>query len=65
MRCSIFADIRNLFNRKNVLAVYTRTGKPDDPGPDYVGTGYYSDSYDRWHYYSDPRSINLGIRVYF
>jgi len=62
MRYSIFADVRNLFNRKNVRSVYTRTGKADDPGP---GATNYSESYDRWHYYERPRSIDLGVRIFF
>jgi outer membrane receptor protein involved in Fe transport len=62
LRYSIFADVRNLFNRKNVISVFSRTGKADDPGPDATS---YSDNYDRFHYYSAPRSINLGLRLYF
>ena len=62
LRYSIFADVRNLFNRVNVTSVFSRTGKPDDPGPDATS---YSDNYDRWHYYGTPRTINLGLRVYF
>ncbi|MFO7768426.1 MAG: TonB-dependent receptor [bacterium] len=62
MRFSVFADVRNLFDRKNIVNVYSRTGKADDPGPDATG---YSDSYDRSHYYGTPRRINLGLRIYF
>jgi outer membrane receptor protein involved in Fe transport len=62
LRYSIFADVRNLFDRKNVVSVFSRTGKADDPGPDATG---YSDSYDRWHYYGTPRRVNLGLRVFF
>ena len=62
LRYSIFADVRNLFNRKNVVSVYSRTGKADDPGP---GATSYSENYDRWHYYSRPRSIDIGIRIFF
>ena len=62
LRYSIFADVRNLTNRKNVRSVYSRTGKADDPGP---GSTSYSENYDRWHYYSRPRSIDLGLRIFF
>jgi len=62
IRYSLFADVRNLFDRENVLSVFSRTGKPDDPGPGEVS---YSDVYDRWDYYATPRRINLGIRVFF
>jgi len=51
MRYSIFADIRNLF-----------TGSATDPGP---GATSYSESYDRSWYFSRPRSIDIGIRVFF
>jgi outer membrane receptor protein involved in Fe transport len=59
---SVFADIRNLFDRRNVIAVYARTGKADDPGPDATS---FSDYYDRFHYYGTPRTINVGVRVAF
>ena len=62
LRYSVFADVRNLFNRRNVVSVYSRTGKADDPGP---GATAYSENYDRWHYYSRPRSIDVGIRIFF
>jgi len=65
LRYSIFADVRNLFNRRNVMSVYSRTGKADDAGPDTLGTGYYSDNYDRIHYYGTLRQINVGLRIYF
>jgi outer membrane receptor protein involved in Fe transport len=62
LRYSIFADVRNLFDRKNVVSVWARTGKADDPGP---GITYYSDYYDRSYYYGTPRTFNVGLRVYF
>jgi len=62
MRFSLFADVRNLFNRENVLSVFSRTGKPDDPGP---ASTSWSDNYDRWDYYSTPRVINVGLRLFF
>ena len=62
LRYSIFADVRNLLDRKNVSSVFTRTGKPDDPGPDATSS---SDNYDRFHYYGTPRRINVGLRIYF
>jgi len=62
MRYSIFADVRNLFDTRNVVAVFARTGEPDDPGP---GTTSWSDNYDHSHYYGTPRTINIGLRVYF
>lgn len=62
LRYSVFADIRNLFDRKNVSVVFARTGKSDDPGPDATS---YSDNYDRFDYYGTPRTINIGIRFFF
>jgi outer membrane receptor protein involved in Fe transport len=62
LRASLFADIRNLFDRKNVVQVFARTGKPDDPGP---GESGYSDNYDLSYYYGTPRTINVGLRLYF
>ena len=62
LKYSIFADVRNLLNRKNVISVFSRTGKPDDPGP---GAAAFSDEYDRSWYWDTPRVINLGLRLYF
>ena len=62
LRYSLFADVRNLFDRVNVLQVYSRTGKADDPGP---GSTSYTDNYDTWHYYGTPRTINVGLRIFF
>ena len=62
IRYSLIADVRNVFDRKNITSVYSRTGKPDDPGPDATS---YSDNYDRWHYYGTPRTFSLGLRIFF
>jgi outer membrane receptor protein involved in Fe transport len=62
LRYSIFADVRNLFDRTNIVSVFSRTGQPDDPGPEATG---YSDQYDNYHYYGSPRRINMGLRIYF
>jgi outer membrane receptor protein involved in Fe transport len=62
IRYSLFADVRNLFDRVNVMQVYSRTGKADDPGP---GATSYTDTYDVWHYYGTPRTINVGLRIFF
>jgi outer membrane receptor protein involved in Fe transport len=60
--CGLFVDIRNVFDRRNALVVYSRTGSPDDPGPGSTG---YSDDYDRSHYFRTRRQIDVGIRVRF
>jgi outer membrane receptor protein involved in Fe transport len=56
-----FVDISNLFNKRNVLRVFSDTGAPDatlDPGlsPEYV---------DRPHYFGPPRHILFGVRMGF
>ncbi len=58
----LFADVRNLFDRRNVLLVYSRTGRADDPG---LEAGNTSDHWDRSHYYETPLIINTGIRIRF
>ncbi|MFC1544457.1 TonB-dependent receptor plug domain-containing protein [Gemmatimonadota bacterium] len=62
VRYSIFADVRNLSDRRNVAAVFSETGRADDPGPN--GTDY-TDEYDRSEWYGTPRRITLGLRIYF
>jgi hypothetical protein len=62
VRYSLVADIRNVFDRENVSNVFSRTGKPDDPGPEATG---YSDQYDNSWYYGTRRRVNLGLRIYF
>jgi len=62
LRYSLFADIRNVFDRKNVVTVYSMTGSAEDPGPTYTS---WSDQYDRSIYYGPRRTINLGVRFFF
>jgi len=52
----------NLFDRRNTQSVYSRTGRPDDPGP---GATSYSENYDRSHYFGPRRAIDIGLRVRF
>ncbi len=59
---SLFADVRNLFNRRSVYSVFAATGQADDPGQ---GATTWSDHYDRSWYYGPPRTVNLGIRVFY
>lgn len=59
----------NLFNRKNVLNVYARTGNPENPGG--IEEGYILDGtrsstiYDRPWYYDEQRNIDFFIEVEF
>lgn len=59
----------NLFNRKNALYVYPRTGDPENPGgvdQGYILDGIRSSSfYDRPWYYDDYRSLDFFIEVEF
>jgi len=60
--CGLLAQVRNLFDRRNVQSVFPRTGTPDDPGP---GATSYSENYDRSHFYGTRRAIDIGIQVRF
>ena len=60
--CGLLAQVKNLFDRRNVQSVFSRTGKPDDPGP---GATSYSENYDRSHFFGPRRSIDIGIQVRF
>ena len=57
---SLFADIRNIADRRNVRAVFTDSGRADGPRS---GATNWSDHYDRSWYYGTPRTINLGFRI--
>ncbi len=59
---SLFADIRNIADRRNVRAVFADSGRADGPRPGATG---WSDHYDRSWYYGTPRTINLGVRIIF
>ncbi len=56
LELNFFVDVRNLFDIRNVVQVYTRTGEPDDNGNrpiwDPENTGAYS-AYERWGYESE------------
>jgi hypothetical protein len=72
---SFFVEVDNLFNKKNVLNVYTNTGRPDNDGQ-ILGTsvainnpeliGYYNQLYDHDpQNFSPPRTIRLGMEYSF
>jgi outer membrane receptor protein involved in Fe transport len=72
-----FLDVRNLFDRENVVDVYNNTGLADDNGnrPDPAGwltTESYQAALENWQsrfknpsYYSNPRIIRLGATLMF
>jgi len=72
---SLFIEVDNLFNNRNVLNVYTNTGRPDNDG-NLLGTsvaisnpeeiGYYNNLYDHDpQNYSPPRTIRMGLEFGF
>ena len=61
LRYTLFADMRNLLNKKNVLAVWGNSGKADatidwDDTEDFI---------QRPHFYSPPRTLELGLAIGF
>ncbi len=71
---TIFAEIENLFNRRNILNVYTRTGQADSDG-NSIGAGLSLDAdqlrtADRLYdhdpqNFSAPRTVRLGAQYSF
>jgi len=61
--------VRNIFDRKNAIDIYAETGAPDMPGTqaeEAIKAGSISSTfYDRPQYYSEPRQIDLTIKVNF
>ncbi len=62
---SAFIQVRNLFDRENVLDGYSRTGSPTDPGD--TNTSYSATRMDgiNFNNYGPRRSISFGLRVLF
>jgi outer membrane receptor protein involved in Fe transport len=71
---SFFVEVDNLFNRRNVINVYSRTGLPNDDGY-RIGAGLALDQqeverldrlydYDPQNY-SPPRTIRAGLELNF
>lgn len=57
----LYVDVWNLFNKVNVLQVFTSTGKPDDSAnPNSSGEDQH-----RPHWIGPPRQIELGVQVVF
>lgn len=60
---SIFTSIRNIFDRKNVIDGYERTGSPTDPGGIYTTySATYMDGINV-NNFGPRRSINFGLRI--
>jgi outer membrane receptor protein involved in Fe transport len=71
---TFFIEVDNLFDRKNVLNVYTRTGLPDDDNRlvqadlslDQEELNYYDRLYDLDpQNYSPPRTVRTGLEFSF
>lgn len=59
-------QVKNLFDRKNVVTGYTRTGSPTNPGT----ASYYTLSSTYWdsrnnNNFGLPRTVYLGIEIFF
>ncbi len=61
--------VRNIFNRENIIDIYEETGSPTDPGRTATRSIEQGTSsltlYDRPYYYSDPRQIDLTLKLNF
>jgi len=74
MLISFFVEVDNLFNRRNIVNVYSRTGSPDNDGwntdaglsLDQDEVDYYDDLYDNDpQNFSPPRTIRTGLELTF
>jgi hypothetical protein len=63
VNASIFADIRNVFNKRNAISVYSATGSPFDTG-EQSNRATKDYMYDPTNFAS-PRTIYLGINIDF
>ncbi|NOZ56696.1 MAG: hypothetical protein GXO73_07915, partial [Calditrichaeota bacterium] len=66
LRLRFHVQVRNLFDRKNVMTGYTRTGDPEDPGT----SSYYTMSSTYWNsrnvmHYRLRRLIYWGLEIQF
>ncbi len=59
LRLTSFLEITNLTNHQNILFVYSRTGKPFDPGASLVGTS--PDANHNPAHVGPGREIKLGV----
>jgi outer membrane receptor protein involved in Fe transport len=71
---TFFVEVENLFNRRNVLAVYPSTGLPDDDGfRNTTGLALDQEQLDELNHlydhdpqnYSSPRMVRLGLEYRF
>ncbi|MBU8932946.1 MAG: TonB-dependent receptor [candidate division Zixibacteria bacterium] len=74
LKLTMFVEVDNLFNRRNVINVYSRTGLANNDGWDTQGglaldqqeVDHYDDLYDNDpQNYSSPRTIRTGLELNF
>jgi outer membrane receptor protein involved in Fe transport len=73
----LFVDVRNLFDRVNVVDVYPRTGQPDDDGniplrESYSAAEEWEEAVENWRayaadpdHYGRPRTVTVGATLNF
>jgi outer membrane receptor protein involved in Fe transport len=73
----LFVDVRNLFDRVNVVDVYPRTGEPDDDGniplrESYATEEEWQQAVQNWRvyakdpdHYGQPRTVTVGATLNF
>ena len=61
----MFMQIYNLLDSKNPIIVYTETGKADYSFYEKQAVEADPSWFIRPDYYSEPRKIQVGTRVYF
>ncbi len=73
---SFFVEVDNLFNRHNVIDVYSRTGQADDDGL-RIGSGWTTEEEKQtWSHYNElydhdpqnfspPRTVRVGMELSF
>lgn len=60
IRTGLRIEVHNLFDRKNVLQVFSETGSPSNPNPGYSKTNY-STNWDLPWFWGPRRSIDIGL----
>jgi len=69
IKIQAMVDVRNVFDTRNATNIYTDTGLPNFTLTDYqyttriIEVSNSTEFFSRPSYYSDPRSITLGLRV--
>ena len=61
IKATLYADITNLFNKKNVLNVFNDSGRPDYSTNPAVSP----ENRHRPHWYGAPRHVELGLELSF